>query len=281
MLYKPRQIQAEYAYETPRQPPVVYRMPKIRAPGEDADDALTSFWAEVSGSPIQLGFYSSPGSQNTGAIEWGKLCLGMKRWFRKWVPGARNRPLEAKDLALFAEDPALWDKPCPAIIAQNTGVDVAAVLISRRRFKRFWLWFWKAIGTLYATGAWTAGEDVGIRCFAGFLSSSMANSLLNAAEPGTFLIRFSTSKHATLVVQYTSKYREVNKVAIDVLKTGHVTCSVGSGNPRTYRSLVSMALRLNQLTYLHPDLPKHEAFHMPQRRSTMPAGVRSHELSVR
>lgn len=205
----------------------------------------------------------------------------MKRWFTRWVPGARNRPLEEKDFALFAEDPALWDKPCPAIIAESAGVEVAAVRIPRRRFKRFWLWFWKAIGTLCITGAWTAGENVGIRCFAGFLSSSTAESLLTTAEPGTFLIRFSTSKHATLVVQFTSRDRVVKKVAIDVLRTGEVRCAVGSGNPRTYKSLVLMALTLNQLIYLHPDCPKHEAFPLPQRRSTMPAGVRSHELSVR
>lgn len=256
-------------------------MPNLRVPGEDTDDALTSFWAEVAGSPIQLGFYSSPGSEHAEAIEWGELCSGMKRWFTRWVPGARSRPLEAEDFALFAEDPALWDRPCPAIMAESAGVEVAAVRISRRKFKRFWRWFWKAIGTLCITGAWTAGENVRIRCFAGFLSSSTAESLLTAAEPGTFLIRFSTSKPATLVVQFTTKDREVKKVAIDVLKTGQVKCTVGSGEERTYRSLFAMALTLKQLSHLHPDWPKHEAFRLPQRRSTMPASVRSHELSVR
>ena len=272
-----KQIQTQYAYDTPRPlgPTRSLRSNRSVRPGHDSPrQALTSFWAQASGTPINVRFYMPLPGAHSEAIEWGRLCATMTRFFAQLVPGAENRPLEAADFAMFAEVPELWRGPCPARMAKSGDGDVSAVRITREKFRSFWKWFWPAITTLIATRAWEAGEANGVRCFAGFMTSNSAEQLLASARPGTFLIRFSTTKPGSLVVQYTSsRGRGVVKVAVSVKSRGELLCT--DGHPRTYRNLSDLALSTSQLCDLYPDRPKWDAFgNSSARRNTVDAGVR-------
>ncbi|CAM9969017.1 unnamed protein product, partial [Laminaria digitata] len=198
---------------------------------------------------------------------WERVCLSIARCFRQRVPGARTRPLRSVDYDLFADDSGLWEGPCPAQIAKEQGVHVSAVMISREQIAPFWRWFWHATTTLRRTEAWMTGEGCPARGFAGFMKKDSAFALLASANPGTFLIRFSTSTPGALAVHYTSSRGQgcVTSVVVNVNAGGELSCSSSRrGSTGTFSTLDELALSTRQLVCVHPDVPKAEVFHRAQ-----------------
>lgn len=190
------------------------------------------------------------------------------------MPGADTRPLQSVDYDLFAEDSGLWEGPCPAQIALAQRIHVSQVMISREQIAPFWRWFWHATTTLRRTAAWVAGEGRAARGFAGFIKKDSACALLACANPGTFLIRFSTSTPGALAVHYTSSRGQgsVTSVVVNVSARGELSCCQEHGSTGTFRTLDELALSTKQLVCLHPDIPKAEVFYRPQHRNSWAPG---------
>lgn len=273
-----RQLQKQYEYQDlPSENRVRYRRyDPIRTIVAEATavDALYGFWVEVTRTNIR--FFDSP----DGSISWGRLCTAIACYFAARVPGARDRPLTKADFELFAEDPALWVGPTPAQVRARYDGDVAAVPITPEDFEPFWCWFWQAMVTLKSTGAWSAGSGGAAPGFAGFVKKASLGPLLSRAQPGTFLIRFSTSKPGALAVHYASSRDRgvVKNVVVNVNDRGEL--SFDTGNAR-YRNLDELALKTRQLVFLHPNTPKAQVFSRPHHRSSWTAGSSTNSISRR
>lgn len=283
------QLQAQYAYPEPARFDRPLADPYNTAVDQETvTEAFDRFWHDVSGTggTTSRGFYGPSGGGGGGGGEhkggagdgssfsWERVCKSIAKCFRQRVPGARTRPLEQVDYDLFAEDSGLWEGACPAQIAQAQGVHVSAVMISREQIAPFWRWFWQATTTLRRTAAWMAGEGCAARGFAGFMKKDSACALLARANPGTFLIRFSTSTPGALAVHYTSSRGQgsVTSVVVKVNAGGELSCSRRHGSTGIFRNLDELALSTSQLVYLHPDIPKAEVFHRPQHRNSWAPG---------
>lgn len=286
------QLQAQYAYTDAtidrRHSSIITRPSAIVAHHveETASDALERLWEEIVG--MNHGFYGPSdggggGGENRSAeVSWGRLCEAIGRYFVRQVPGARDRPLQSSDFDLFASDEALWsreDGPSPKRAAERQDGRVSDVLISRRKLTPFWRWFWQAATTLRRTPAWSTGASG----FAGFMRKDKALNLLSCAEPGTFLVRFSTSKPGALAIHYvaTSRSRRGQVVSgiVNVSRAGAL--SVENGR-QTFHDLDDLVLSTEQLRFLHPKVRKEDVFCRPQRRGTWAAeGVKAEEAATR
>lgn len=291
-LFAVEQLQAQYAYADVTARPSI-RMtrspPKFaRHVEETASDALQWLWGEIVGR--NNGFYGPSGGREgeggSAEVSWGRLCEAIGQYFVRRVPGARDRPLQSSDFDLFASDEALWNKedgPAPARAARRQGGHVSEVLISRKKLEPFWRWFWEAATTLNRTPAWSTGGTGPASGFAGFMKKDEALSLLSHAEPGTFLVRFSTSKPGALAIHYvaTSRLRRGTVVSgiVNVSRAGALTVENGR---QTFNNLDDLVLSTEQLKFLHPNVRKEDVFSRPQRRASWTAdGVEVEEATRR
>lgn len=259
---------------------------------ETASDALEVLWSEVKGKSLD-GFYgpsSGGGAEGGGAgsdgVRWGRLCEAIGRYFERRVLGAKIRRLEASDFDLFASDEALWrqsDGPPPAETALKHGRDVAGVPISRKKLEPFWRWFWQAVTTLRRTAAWSTGLNGPALGFAGFMKKDAALTLLSSAEPGTFLIRFSTSKPGALAVHYVgSKGKRLGTVVsgiVNVSSAGALSVEKRGGE-LTFHDLDDLVLSTEQLKILHPGVPKEAVFARPRRRESWSADLHAEVTGI-
>ncbi|CAM9781737.1 unnamed protein product [Scytosiphon promiscuus] len=119
------------------------------------------------------------------------------------------------------------------------------------------------------------------------MRKEVALSLLSSAEPGTFLIRFSTSTPGALAVHYaaTSRSRRGTVVSGIVNVDKRRGLSVKKGN-RTFHDLDDLVLSTEQLKFLlHHDagsggtvvVRKEEVFGRPQRRESWSGARRATE----
>ncbi len=259
---------------------------------ETPGDALERVWRDALGTRSR-GFYGAGADGESGenggggggggggssVVSWGRLCEAIGRYFKERVLGGLNRPLESSDFDLFASDAALWkreDGPLTSQAARQAEaaggtrpVDVSEVLLSRRKLKTFWKWFWQAVTTLRSTSAWSTGVAGPALGFAGFMRKDVALSLLSKAKPGTFLIRFSTSKAGALAVHYMStssrKRGVVVSAIVNVSAAGALSVENGS---RDYHDLDDLVLSTDQLKFLHPNVRKEDVFSRPERRES-------------
>lgn len=268
------QLQARYAYTEVAvdfgPPGSIRRRPSVMPYVEEtASDALERVWGEVVGT--NNGFY---GNGSAKKVSWGRLCEAIGGYFERRVPGARARPLKSSDFDLFASDAALWSREdglshglSPKRAAERQDGRVSDVLISRRKLQPFWRWFWQAATTLCWTSAWSTGASG----FAGFMRKDEALSLLSSAEPGTFLIRFSTSKPGALALHYAatspSRRGQVVSGIVNVSRAGALSVE----NGQTFNDLNDLVLSHEQLRFLHPNVRKEDVFSRPQRRGTWTA----------
>lgn len=301
-LFLAEQLQAKYAWsDADAQKPGILFSPPRRPQSvppileETPADALERVWRDALGT-TSMGFYGSGadgergengvgvgsgvgGGGGRGVVPWGRLCEAIGRYFKERVLGALNRPLETSDFDLFASDAALWKKEDGPLTSQAARqalaagethpVDVSEVLLSRRKLKTFWKWFWQAVNTLRSTSAWSIGVAGPALGFAGFMRKDVAISLLSKAQPGTFLIRFSTSKAGALAVHYMStsprKRGVVVSAIVNVSPAGALSVENGS---RDYHDLDDLVLSIDQLKVLHPNVRKEEVFFRPERRES-------------
>lgn len=149
---------------------------------------------------------------------------------------------------------------------------MSEVLISRKKLKPFWAWFWQAATTLRRTPVWSKGEAGPASGFAGFMRKDVALGLLSRAAPGTFLVRFSTSKPGALAIHYmaTSRSRRGTVVSgiVNVSKAGALSVENGT---QTFHDLDDLVLSTEQLRFIHPNVRKEDVFSRPQRRNTWAA----------
>lgn len=305
---RPAQLQAQYAYadEGARRRASFSRsiLSRSHHVEETFSDGFEWLWDEVQGTR-SVGFYGSSSGGDAGEegengkrggeATWGDLCKAIGKYFTRRVPGGRARPLCASDFELFASDAALWrkqDGPTPAKTAEKRRMQVSEVPVSRKKLEHFWLWFWQAVTILKRTSAWCVGLESGPALgFAGFMRKEVALSLLKSADPGTFLIRFSTSTAGALAVHYaaTSRSRRGTVVSGIVNVDKKRGLSVKKGN-RTFHDLDDLVLSTEQLKFLlyHESgsggggggtvvVRKDEVFGRPQRRESWSGGRRAAE----
>ena len=226
------------------------------------------------------------GQAEEGEVTWGRLCVGIRRYFERKVPGARERPLESRDLHMFASAATIWQEDGPPVVqAERIGVPVSELLLSRQKLETFWCWFWQAVTTLCVTSAWSAGDQrqrVGRALgFSGFMRRDEALGRLQGKRPGTFLIRFSTTRPGSLAVHYTSTSRrrlgEVVSVLVKVSMAGELTVKNGR---RPYDNLDDLVLSHHQLKFVYPDVPKVDVFLLWRRERPGRPAATSTSISI-
>lgn len=198
-------------------------------------------------------------------LTWGELCEALEECFARRVPGASSRPLSSEDLTVFAEDEGLWGSGSmpPAMRRGEYGGDVSAVVVTLDSFKPFWKWFWQATATLRRTGAWE--ERNGMRGFAGFLKKVTANRVIARADPGTFLIRFSTSKLGAMAIHYKSHKAGVINVLVTVDSDGQL-----SVDGKKHRDLSALVMSTRNIRRLYPKNTRKELVFAPRQNGGYP-----------
>uniref|UniRef100_A0AAG5D3Y4 Signal transducer and activator of transcription n=1 Tax=Anopheles atroparvus TaxID=41427 RepID=A0AAG5D3Y4_ANOAO len=227
------------------------------------DDLVFSVW--TISLPVVVIVHGNQESQSWATITWDNTFAAMNRvpfhvpdkvcW--NMLTGMLNlKFLAMTGTSLTAEhmhylSEKVFMKPLPSPVPYDLTITWSQFCkepIPERSFT-FWDWFYAAMKVTreHLRGPWMAG------CIIGFISKSKAAEYLLKCPRGTFLLRFSDSELGGITIAWVNEGTDGQRHILHIQPFTAKDLSI--------RSLSDRIHDFDDLVFLYPNKPKHEAFH--------------------